>query len=95
MANTGRPFALPWSLDIRTARQSPIPLLASNFIHIALLFSIDRNCIFMHTPFMNMTFCVRTFGCQMNKHDSERIAACSEGLGGGLMVDTVERKPIS
>ena len=47
----------------------------------------------MHTPFMNMTFCVRTFGCQMNKHDSERIAGMLEGLG-GLMVDTVEEADI-
>ncbi len=43
----------------------------------------------MQTPFMNMTFCVRTFGCQMNKHDSERISGMLEGLG-GLMVETVE-----
>ena len=47
----------------------------------------------MQTPFMNMTFCVRTFGCQMNKHDSERIAGMLEGLG-GLMVDTVEEADI-
>lgn len=47
----------------------------------------------MHTPFMNMTFCVRTFGCQMNKHDSERIAGMLEGLG-ALMVDTVEEADI-
>lgn len=47
----------------------------------------------MHTPFMNMTFCVRTFGCQMNKHDSERIGGMLEGLG-ALMVDTVEEADI-
>ena len=47
----------------------------------------------MQTPFMNMTFCVRTFGCQMNKHDSERISGMLEGLG-GLMVDTVEEADI-
>ena len=43
----------------------------------------------MHTPFTNLTFAVRTFGCQMNKHDSERIAGMLEGLG-ALMVDSVE-----
>lgn len=47
----------------------------------------------MQTPFMNMTFCVRTFGCQMNKHDSERISGMLEGLG-GLMVETVEEADI-
>ncbi|MFR3092568.1 MAG: hypothetical protein ACLTMP_13310 [Eggerthella lenta] len=35
----------------------------------------------MHTPFTNLTFCIRTFGCQMNKHDSERIAGMLEGMG--------------
>ncbi|WP_303251081.1 tRNA (N6-isopentenyl adenosine(37)-C2)-methylthiotransferase MiaB [uncultured Senegalimassilia sp.] len=40
-----------------------------------------------------MTFCVRTFGCQMNKHDSERISGMLEGLG-GLMVETVEEADI-
>ncbi|MBU5404439.1 tRNA (N6-isopentenyl adenosine(37)-C2)-methylthiotransferase MiaB [Paraeggerthella hongkongensis] len=43
----------------------------------------------MQTPFMNLTFCIRTFGCQMNKHDSERIAGMLEGLG-ALMVDSIE-----
>ena len=43
----------------------------------------------MHTPFTNMTFCIRTFGCQMNKHDSERIAGMLEGLG-ALPVETIE-----
>lgn len=47
----------------------------------------------MQTPFMNMTFCVRTFGCQMNKHDSERISGMLEGLG-GLMVEAVEEADI-
>ena len=42
---------------------------------------------------MNMTFCVRTFGCQMNKHDSERISGMLEGRG-GLMVETVEEADI-
>ena len=34
-----------------------------------------------HTPFTNLAFCIRTFGCQMNKHDSERVAGMLEGLG--------------
>ena len=42
----------------------------------------------MHTPFTNLTFCIRTFGCQMNKHDSERIAGMLEGMG-ALQVDAM------
>ena len=38
---------------------------------------------------MNATFCVQTFGCQMNKHDSERVAGMLEALG-ALQVATVE-----
>lgn len=34
-----------------------------------------------HTPFSNLAFCIRTFGCQMNKHDSERVSGMLEGLG--------------
>lgn len=44
---------------------------------------------YMHTSFTNLTFCIRTFGCQMNKHDSERIAGMLEGLG-ALQVETIE-----
>lgn len=47
----------------------------------------------MHTAFMNSTFCIRTFGCQMNKHDSERISGMLEGLG-SLPVDTIEAADI-
>ncbi len=36
-----------------------------------------------------LTFCVFTFGCQMNKHDSERVAGMLEALG-ALAVETVE-----
>lgn len=36
-----------------------------------------------------LTFCIHTFGCQMNKHDSERITGMLESLG-ALMVETVE-----
>ena len=32
-------------------------------------------------PFMGLMFCVRTFGCQMNKHDSERVHGMLEALG--------------
>lgn len=47
----------------------------------------------MQTPFTDITFCIHTFGCQMNKHDSERIAGMLEGLG-GLAVETVEEADI-
>lgn len=47
----------------------------------------------MQSSFMNLTFCVRTFGCQMNKHDSERIAGMLENLG-ALMVETIEEADI-
>ncbi|MCI2241950.1 tRNA (N6-isopentenyl adenosine(37)-C2)-methylthiotransferase MiaB [Adlercreutzia faecimuris] len=43
----------------------------------------------MTPTFDRMTFCIHTFGCQMNKHDSERIAGMLEGLG-ATMVDAVE-----
>ncbi len=46
-----------------------------------------------HTPFMNLAFCVRTFGCQMNKHDSERISGMLEGLG-ALPVESIEAADI-
>lgn len=46
-----------------------------------------------HTPFMNLAFCVRTFGCQMNKHDSERISGMLEGLG-ALSVESIEEADI-
>ncbi len=39
------------------------------------------------------TFCIHTFGCQMNKHDSERIAGMLEGLG-ALQVATMEEADI-
>ncbi|MEG0324463.1 MAG: MiaB/RimO family radical SAM methylthiotransferase, partial [Raoultibacter sp.] len=43
----------------------------------------------MQHTFSNTTFCIRTFGCQMNKHDSERICGMLEGLG-SLQVETYE-----
>ena len=38
---------------------------------------------------MGVTFCVHTFGCQMNKHDSERVAGMLENLG-AASVDEIE-----
>lgn len=35
----------------------------------------------MHNSLIDTTFCVRTFGCQMNKHDSERVCGMLEALG--------------
>ena len=47
----------------------------------------------MTPTFDRMTFCIHTFGCQMNKHDSERIAGMLEGLGAS-MVETIEEADI-
>ncbi len=47
----------------------------------------------MHSFFQDTTFCIRTFGCQMNKHDSERIAGMLEGLG-SLQVSEYEQADI-
>lgn len=47
----------------------------------------------MHAPFQNLTFSVQTFGCQMNKHDSERIAGVLEACGAEC-VDTIEAADI-
>ena len=35
----------------------------------------------MPSPLNNTTFCLHTFGCQMNKHDSERVEGMLEALG--------------
>ncbi len=40
-------------------------------------------------PFFDLQFCIRTFGCQMNKHDSERVSGMLESLG-ALAVETIE-----
>jgi tRNA-2-methylthio-N6-dimethylallyladenosine synthase len=32
-------------------------------------------------PLTGTTYCLRTFGCQMNKHDSERVAGMLDALG--------------
>lgn len=47
----------------------------------------------MSTLFEGSTFCIHTFGCQMNKHDSERVAGMLEGLG-ALPVETIEEADI-
>ena len=43
----------------------------------------------MNSLFNELRFCVHTFGCQMNKHDSERVVGMLEALG-AQQVDTVE-----
>ena len=43
--------------------------------------------------FPDLTYCVRTFGCQMNKHDSERVQGMLDALG-ALQVDSVENADI-
>ncbi|MEC4272420.1 tRNA (N6-isopentenyl adenosine(37)-C2)-methylthiotransferase MiaB [Adlercreutzia sp. R25] len=43
----------------------------------------------MSSVFEGTTFCIHTFGCQMNKHDSERVSGMLEGLG-SFPVETIE-----
>ncbi len=43
----------------------------------------------MFSQFQGLTFCIHTFGCQMNKHDSERISGMLESLG-AVPVETIE-----
>ncbi len=47
----------------------------------------------MNSPLNNTTFCLHTFGCQMNKHDSERVEGMLEALG-SLPVQSVEEADI-
>lgn len=47
----------------------------------------------MSNTMHGLTFCVHTFGCQMNKHDSERIVGMLETLG-GLLVATIEEADV-
>lgn len=47
----------------------------------------------MSSSFMGLRFCVRTFGCQMNKHDSERVSGMLESLG-AEWVDSIEEADI-
>lgn len=44
----------------------------------------------MTSPLQDLTFHVQTFGCQMNKHDSERIVGMLEGLGAREVVSVEE-----
>lgn len=41
----------------------------------------------------NTTFCLHTFGCQMNKHDSERVEGMLEALG-SMPVSSIEEADI-
>ena len=43
--------------------------------------------------FMDLTFHVQTFGCQMNKHDSERVAGMLEALG-AVSVGTIDEADV-
>ena len=43
--------------------------------------------------FMDITFHVQTFGCQMNKHDSERVVGMLENMG-ALQVDSIEESDV-
>lgn len=43
--------------------------------------------------YLDLTFHVQTFGCQMNKHDSERVAGMLESLG-ALPVETVQEADV-
>ena len=47
----------------------------------------------MISPLNGTTFCVHTFGCQMNKHDSERVCGMLEALG-SLEVATIEEADV-
>ena len=42
---------------------------------------------------MDLTFHVQTFGCQMNKHDSERVVGMLENIG-AAQVDTIEEADV-
>lgn len=44
--------------------------------------------ISIRPTFQDLTFHVQTFGCQMNKHDSERVIGMLEGLG-SVQVDSI------
>ena len=38
------------------------------------------------------TACIKTFGCQMNEHDSEKIAGMVERMGYRIVPDEIEGK---
>ena len=66
-------------------------------LHMALISprrSLSHKGNVLHTSaFSNMHYHLRTFGCQMNKHDSERVAGMLEALG-ALETDRVEQADI-
>ena len=39
--------------------------------------------------------CIKTFGCQMNEHDSEKIAGMVERMGYRIVPDEIEGKPVT
>ncbi len=47
----------------------------------------------MYSTLAQLTYCIRTFGCQMNKHDSERIAGMLDSRG-AFSVETIEEADI-
>ena len=47
----------------------------------------------MRSPLNGTTFCVHTFGCQMNKHDSERVCGMLEAFG-SLEVANIEEADV-
>lgn len=50
--------------------------------------SCSSDDVLSHGAFLHdMTYCLRTFGCQMNKHDSERVSGMLEILGALLVED--------
>ena len=47
----------------------------------------------MNELFNDLRFCIHTFGCQMNKHDSERVVGMLEALG-AMQVETIEEADV-
>jgi len=47
----------------------------------------------MNEVFNDLRFCIHTFGCQMNKHDSERVVGMLEALG-AQQVSTIEEADV-
>jgi len=67
-------------------------MLASMALRLTI--TASRLPVNSQTPsFGDLTFHVQTFGCQMNKHDSERVVGMLESLG-ARDVDTIEEADI-
>ncbi len=49
--------------------------------------------IFSQAPFMDLKFHVQTYGCQMNKHDSERVYGMLESMG-AESVESIEEADV-